>query len=176
DDDSIRKADEPTVCFLGRMDPQKRYWLFFDFAKEFPEVEFVAIGRPSLLYENLYERVVKRYQGLKNLKIVGFVSEEEKSEILAKSWVLCLPSIREGLPISFLEALANKTAILSSVNPDRLTEKFGYWVKNDDFMSSLDFIIKNNKWKIAGEEGYRYVKENHELNSITMRLIQLIST
>ncbi|MEM4004208.1 MAG: glycosyltransferase family 4 protein [Desulfurococcaceae archaeon] len=174
DEDSIRKADEPTVCFLGRMDPQKRYWLFFDLAKEFPEVEFVAIGRPSLLYEKLYERVVKRYQGLKNLKIVGFVSEEKKSEILAKSWVLCLPSIREGLPISFLEALAHKTAILSSVNPDGLTEKFGYWVKNDDFVGSLDFMIKNNKWKIAGEEGYRYVKENHELNSITMRLIQLI--
>lgn len=35
DKDSIRKADEPIVCFLGCMDPQKRYWLFFELAKNF---------------------------------------------------------------------------------------------------------------------------------------------
>ncbi|MEM2628217.1 MAG: glycosyltransferase family 4 protein [Ignisphaera sp.] len=176
EESSLVKSNVPTVCFLGRMDPQKRYWLFFNLAKEFPEVEFVAIGRPSLLYEKLYERVVKRYERLENLKITGFVNEEEKSKILAKSWILCLPSIREGLPISFLEALAHKTALLSSVNPDGLTEKFGYWVKSGDFMNGLNYMIKSGRWKIAGEEGYRYVKENHELSSIITQFTRLIST
>lgn len=29
----IVKSERPTVCFLGRMDPQKRYWIFFELAK-----------------------------------------------------------------------------------------------------------------------------------------------
>jgi len=39
--------------------------------------------------------------GLKDLEIKGFVSEEEKSRILSKCWILCLPSVREELPIAF---------------------------------------------------------------------------
>jgi hypothetical protein len=36
-------------------------------------------------------------------------------------------SVREGLRTSFLEALANKCALLSSVNPGGATAKFGYF-------------------------------------------------
>jgi len=44
DEASIVKAEEPTVCYLARMDPQKRYWLFFELAKRFLEVRFIAMG------------------------------------------------------------------------------------------------------------------------------------
>ena len=33
-----RKADEPTVCFLGRFDGEKRPELFFEMAERFPDV------------------------------------------------------------------------------------------------------------------------------------------
>jgi glycosyltransferase involved in cell wall biosynthesis len=38
EEESVVKAGEPTVCYLARMDPQKRYWLFFELARQFPEV------------------------------------------------------------------------------------------------------------------------------------------
>jgi hypothetical protein len=38
-------------------------------------------------------------------------------------------SVREGLRTSFLEALANKCALLSSVNPGGATAKFGYFCR-----------------------------------------------
>ncbi|MEM3138267.1 MAG: glycosyltransferase family 4 protein, partial [Thermofilaceae archaeon] len=174
-EDSIRKADEPTVCFLGRMDPQKRYWIFFELAKEFPEVEFIAIGRPGPLYERMYERIVRKHQDIKNLKIVGFVDENRKSEILSRSWVLCMPSIREGLPIAFLEALAHKTAILSSVNPDNIVSRFGYWVQNDNFKDGLSALLNDDLWKMKGEAGYRYVQTTHKLDKAVSRLIELVS-
>lgn len=175
DEDSIRKADEPTVCFLGRMDPQKRYWIFFELAKEFPEVKFIAMGRPSLLYEEIYERIVRKYQDLKNLKIVGFVDENQKSEILSRSWILCMPSIREGLPIAFLEACAHKTAILSSVNPDNVVSRFGYWVQNDDFKDCLLVLLNDDLWKMKGETGYKYVQMTHKLDKVVSRFIELVS-
>ena len=172
DESSINKSKEPTVCFLGRMDPQKRYWLFFELAKNFPDVEFIAVGKPNPLYEELYRQIVEKYRGLKKLKITGFVSEEEKSRILSKSWILCLPSVREGLPIAFLEALAHKCALLSSVNSDGLVEKFGYYVESEDFSCGIRGLMNSGMWREKGEAGYHYVKQFHHLDGVIDRLIE----
>lgn len=169
---SITKAEEPTVCYLGRMDPQKRYWLFFELARMFPEIKFIAMGAPNELYRDLYEKIVERHKDLKNLEIKGFVSEEEKSRILSKCWVLCLPSIREGLPIAFLEALAHKCALLSTVNPDGLVEKFGCYAENLlDLKEGMSTLISKCTWRELSETGYNYIRKNHELNLVINRLI-----
>jgi glycosyltransferase involved in cell wall biosynthesis len=153
------------------MDPQKRYWLFFELAKRFPEVRFTAMGRPSVLYEDRYREVVGKYAGLPNLEIKGFVSEEEKRRILSRCWIMVLPSIREGLPIAMLEALAHKCALLSSVNPDGLTERFGYWTKRDDFAEGLKWLLEGDRWRGLGQEGYKYVGEFHSLDRVITELI-----
>ena len=129
------------------------------------------MGKPNVLYEGKYREVVSKYAGLRNLEIRGFVSEEEKQEILNKCWVLVLPSIREGLPIAMLEALAHRCALLSSVNPDGLTERFGYWVRDDDFDEGLRYLLSGDRWRVLGDEGYRYVVNNHELNKVVNELI-----
>ena len=167
----LEKSDEPSVCYLARMDPQKRYWLFFELAKQFPEVRFIAMGRPSALYEDRYREVASKYAGLPNLEIKGFVSEEEKRSILSRCWIMVLPSIREGLPIAMLEALAHKCSLLSSVNPDGLTERFGYWAEKDEFAKGLQWLLENARWRELGEEGYSYVKENHNLYRVISSLI-----
>ena len=175
DEDAIVKSEHPMVCFLGRMDPQKRYWIFFQLAKTFPDIEFVAIGRPSMLYEKLYRRIACKYQGVKNLRILGFVDEKKKSETLTKCWILCLPSIREGLPIAFLEALAHKCALLSSVDPDGIVTKFGYYVRDKDFAKGLKALLENHSWRKLGEAGYRYVKQHHQLNTVIDKLAKYLT-
>jgi len=162
----VEKSDEPLVCYLARMDPQKRYWLFFELAKQFPEVRFIAMGRPSVLYEDRYREVASKYVGLPNLEIKGFVSEEKKRSILSRCWIMVLPSIREGLPIAMLEALAHKCALLSSVNPDGLTEMFGYWAKKDDFAEGLKWLLEGDRWRRLGQEGHKYVREVHSLDKV----------
>jgi glycosyltransferase involved in cell wall biosynthesis len=172
---SIRKSDEPTVCFLGRMDPQKRYWLFFELAKELPDVKFIAVGKPNLLYEKLYEQTIRKYQGLKNLETTGFIDEDKKSEVLSKSWIMCLPSVREGLPIAFLEALSHKCALLSTVNPDEIVSRFGYHVRNtDNLKAGLKTLFNNNLWKEKGESGYRYVKRNNAVSEVINKFLEII--
>jgi glycosyltransferase involved in cell wall biosynthesis len=174
DEKSIRKSEEPLVCYLGRMDPQKRYWIFFELAKQFPDIKFVAMGKPNILYEDMYKEIARKYTDLQNLEVKGFVSEEEKKRILDSCWVLILPSIREGLPIAMLEALAHKCALLSSVNPDGLTEKFGYWARNDDFTRGLRWLLENNRWRVLGEEGYKYIKANHNIKKVVGELVYIL--
>jgi glycosyltransferase involved in cell wall biosynthesis len=158
------KSKTPLICYLGRLDRRKRPELFFQLAQAFPNIKFIAAGRGrNINYEN-YLR--KKYSGLKNLTLAGFVNQFENnivSEILEKSWILVNTAVREGLPNSFLEALAHNCALLSSLNPENVTELFGFHVKNGSFENGLMRLLENDSWKVKGEMGRNYVKENYEL-------------
>ena len=162
---NIIKSDIPTVCFLARWDKRKKPELFFQLAESFPEIKFIAIGKGR---NNNYDRYLrKKYSGLKNLTMTGFINQfetEELSKILETSWILVNTATREGLPNAFLEALAHKCAILSSLNPENVTESFGYFVKDDNFKKGLTGLLENDNWRIKGELGQKYVMENYELN------------
>jgi len=170
----IKKNEQPTICYLGRMDPEKRYWLFFELARKFPDIQFIAIGEPSKIFRSLYEIIVRKYIDLPNLKLAGFLDGFDKWNTLDKCWILMLPSINEGLPIAMLEALAHKCALLSSVNPDGLTKKFGYLTRKDNFDKGLLWLLENDRWKIFGENGYKYVNQNHSLERIFKRLCSFL--
>jgi glycosyltransferase involved in cell wall biosynthesis len=160
----IRKADMPTVCFLARWDPVKRIEIFFELAKKFPSVKFIAPGKAHDQKRDQYLR--KRYSTLPNLEIPGFVSEQKKSEILKRSWIMMNTSLRECLPVAFLEACAHKCAILSCNNPDNFASNFGFYVQDGNFSIGLKNLLENMRWKEKGERGFKYIKEVHELNKV----------
>lgn len=163
----FKKADKPTVCFLARWDRRKRPEIFFELAKEFPDVKFIAIGKA---HDETYDRHLrKRYSGLPNLEMTGFIDQftsNRLEDILQKSWIMINTAARECLPVAFLEAAARKCAILSSNNPDDFAEHFGYRVENDDYATGLRFLLEKDKWRERGERGYEYVKETHELKKV----------
>ncbi|MFL5537114.1 MAG: glycosyltransferase family 4 protein, partial [Gemmatimonadales bacterium] len=134
----IQKAQQPTVCFLGRWDRRKRPEIFFRLAQAFPQVRFIAMGQARTA--ELTEMLHRQYGGLPNLELEGFVDQFSSTrfqEILAQSWILVNTALREGLPRSFLEAAAFKCAILSRVDPDGFASRFGYRVEEDDFAGGL---------------------------------------
>ena len=165
------KRDDPTVCFLARWDPQKRVEIFFELAIKNPEIQFIAMGH-SHSYE--LDRLLRRkYCKIPNLVLTGFVSEKEKSRILGESWALVNTSIREALPVSFLEALAHKTPIISGENPDNLTRYHGYHVVSDDYDSALRKMIEDPNRARKGEDGRKLVKEVYSLDKVVDRHIDV---
>ncbi len=98
--------------------------------------------------------------------MTGFVTEEEKSRILARSWALINTSVREALPVSFLEALAHRTPIISSENPDDLTSSYGFHVQDEDYEESLKWILESDEWQGRGEEGRDHVEKEFELEHV----------
>ncbi len=138
--------------------------LFFRLAEDFPDVEFVAMGRS---HDPLADAVLrKRCSGVPNLACPGFVSEEEKSRILEKSWALVNTSVREALPVSFLEALAHETPILSGEDPDGLTSRYGYRVRGGDYCEALEAVLRDDSWREKGRLGRSYVEEVHEVGKV----------
>jgi glycosyltransferase involved in cell wall biosynthesis len=167
---NVVKADKPTVVFVGRLDRRKRPQLFFELARKFPDVTFLAAGRAR---DQAWEKELReRYGNIENLKLLGFVDQFESEKLyalLAQSWVLVNTSVREGLPTSFLEALANKCALLSSVDPGGATSRFGRFVGDDDFETGLADLLRNDAWRSKGEAGWDYVRQTFEVNAVLDR-------
>lgn len=170
----VNKADTPTVCYVNRWDRRKRPEIFFELARSFPEVKFLAVGRSrDRGYE---EQLREQYGNLPNLDMVGFIDQftsNRHSEILDKSWVFVNTAAREALPNAFIEAASHKCAILSSVDPDQLASKCGYYAKDDDFAKGLDILLQNDHWREQGENGYKYMSDVFELEKSIERHITI---
>lgn len=160
----MKKADVPTVCFLARWDPQKRPHLFMELAERLPEVEFIAMGHSHNPMTDYTLR--RRYSYIPNLRLTGFVSERDKSSILEKSWALVNTSIREALPVSFLEALAHETLIISGENPDGLTQTYGYVVQSDDYIKCIESMINDSKRSETGRKARENINRVYSVDKV----------
>jgi len=163
------KARRPTVCFMGRWDRRKRPELFFELAKHRPDIHFIAVGSDHDKKRDA--RLRRRYSSLPNLEMPGFIdqfSSPEADDALKRSWVLVNTSARECLPVTFLEAAANRCAILSGVepDPDGFAGSFGYHARGGDFERGLDYLIEGDRWKGLGEKGFEYVLRNHAMDKV----------
>ncbi len=157
--DKVSKAERPTVCFVGRWHRRKRPERFFELSREFPAVDFIAVGGTRDEKRDRYLRSV--YSSIPNLEMTGVIDQfrsERLNQILEKSWVIVNTAAREGLPNTFLEAAAYKCAILSYVDPDRFASSFGYYAKEGELRKGLESLLENDRWKSCGERGYQYVR------------------
>lgn len=153
-----KKDKTPTVIYVGRWDRRKRPELVIELAKKFPQVHFIMTGasRDSVYDKKLRDLAVQ----CKNIELTGFINQFENhklTDMLSRSWILINTAAREGLPNSFIEACANKCAILSSVDPDEFSSKFGIFVTDDNFENGLNQLLENDKWRLLGEAGCKYV-------------------
>lgn len=168
------KSGEPTVCFLARWDRRKRPERFLELAKEFPGVRFLAVG--SGQHQKRDSALRRRYGRLANLEMSGFINQfdtDALAALLGKSWILVNTSPREGLPTSFLEAMAQRCALLSRVDPDGVATRYGCRVRHDDFAAGLDALLRDDTWRARGEAGYRYVRDGFELGRVVERHIEV---
>ena len=112
-----RAPGEPVrLLFLGEIGPRKGV---FDLLQAMALLQESVPGRVRLEIggnkneEALMEAI--RAQGLEGcVHFNGFVTGEQKSELLSRSDVFVLPSYYEGLPISILEAMSYGCAIIST--------------------------------------------------------------
>ncbi|UCH57225.1 MAG: glycosyltransferase family 4 protein [Candidatus Bathyarchaeota archaeon] len=161
---AMKKSDSPLVCFLARWDPQKRVKKFLNLSRAFPDVSFIAMGRSHDKETDL--RLRGAFAGIPNLVLTGFVSEDEKSRILERSWALVNTSVREALPVSFLEALVHEATIISGEDPNSLTTKYGYHVEDEDYAQGLERMLHDEERRDKGRRGREYVEKNHELGRV----------
>lgn len=159
------------VIFVGRIASVKRAWLFCEIAKRTPEYDFYLIGQ-SLLEKSRNDEIMEQYRsGIPNLHFTGHLEGEEKFRLIKDAKILINTSIHEALPVTFLEALACGTLLVSCQDPDGMTSRFGIYTgpvlgngydKVDLFVDAVRTLIKDEaRRKELSVEAREYVRTVH---------------
>ncbi len=108
-----------TVLYIGRLEKRKGVRYLIKAAAEVqenhPNVRFIIAGDgPDRQRLEQYAEQLE----VNNIEFLGFISEEKKLELLARSTVFCSPAVYgESFGIVLLEAMATGTPIVAGDNP-----------------------------------------------------------
>lgn len=169
------------VLYLGRLDPVKRPWVALEVARRMPDVTFYFLGTA---HDPVSPYIIYPYRDLPNVVFLGHQSGEEKITLLKQCKILINPSIHEAIPVSFLEALAYGTLIVSCQNPDSITERFGLYTgpvlgdgreKADAFVAAIRSLLSDETKRLAmARGGQDYVRTHHSLTLWTDNMREVI--
>jgi len=101
------------LLFLGRIGERKGIFDLVQTMMNYPSLNNVEllIGGDGDVAK--IKKILRNYN-LPNIKFLGWVDGDEKIQLLKSANIFILPSFDEGLPISILEAMSYKKAIIST--------------------------------------------------------------
>ena len=106
--------DDIVVTFIGRLVEEKG---ILDLLKSYnyikSKVKFIIVGDKFQGDRDIYVNYeIDKYKNNENIKFVGKIANVE--EILSITDIFCLPSYREGMPRSIIEAMAMECAVIAT--------------------------------------------------------------
>ena len=160
-----KEKEQGTITYLGRFVPHKKLDLliksFIIAQKQIPSLKLFLAG-----YGPLQPYLKNKYDKKHNIKFLGKITEEQKRELLAKSWLFMLTSKREGYGIVVLEALASGTPVLLADYPENAAKEL--------IMKGGGIIEKPDSKKLANKiiELYKNTTLYENIKSQTKKTVQ----
>jgi lipopolysaccharide biosynthesis glycosyltransferase len=173
------------IIFLGRIEAQKRAWLFCEIAKRMPDYDFYVLGS-FFRHQKDNKRMLQPYMNgdIKNLYFMGHVDGGTKKELIKSARILLSTSIWEGIPISWLECLSYGTCIVSCLEREKLVTQFGGFVGEilgdgfddiDKFIPAIRELIENDTiYSQKAEAAIQYVRNMHNISKFINDLRNVI--
>ncbi len=171
-----RGIDGPMVLFVGKMTENKGVGYIINAIPKILEKTvstFVFVGPTSFETSELDKKWLHMVKNLgieKNVIFTGAVTDNELPKIYSSADVFCLPTLREGLPVVILEALASGVSVVStdvSGIPEVVNKNNGILVDRNS-NDIAEAIIKLMKKPISREKVVNSVK-NLEKEKIMKR-------
>ncbi len=149
----IKKQNNPSVIFLGRLTPKKNpialIYAFKQVQNVFPSCEFTIIGGGEL--GSLVESTILKLGLKNNIKLLGVLPREESFPILSKHWIYAQHSVtsssgdQEGFPLSLAEAAGHALPLVSTIhsgiNENIIDGVTGFLVQEYDYEAMAEKII-----------------------------------
>jgi glycosyltransferase involved in cell wall biosynthesis len=178
DTDMPEKPSPPIVLWLATVKPVKQAELFLELARILPEVKFQMIGGPALGDKTYFDSVQEATRHIPNLDFLGFVPHDRVGSYLEKASILVNTSLFEGFPVTFLEAWAAYTPVVSlNSDPDEVICRYrlGFHSKNFEQMVKDISLLLNNKElrEEMGRNSRKYVVEEHDIQKIVAQYVAL---
>ena len=180
----VEPSGIPVICFVGRLLYDKGVYEFIHAArlikKKGIKAKFLLVG--DLDNKNLTSLNINDLNKIKNenyVEIVGY--KKNISSLYENSNIICLPSYREGLPKSLMEAAAASRAVVTTDVPGCrdaiIPNKTGLLVpvKNSQKLAdAVQWLIEHPLERIAmGKEGRKFAKKEFDIEIIVQHHLDI---
>ena len=174
---------ENLILFLGRLIPSKgpdhAIKAFKIIHKSLPDTKLVIAGRGKEKYLKKLKNLPKKLNLQTIAEFKGFVTEKEKINLLKKSKIVLIPSVREGWSLVVIEAntfecvpvaynvsglrdsiVNNQNGILTEPKPEALAQEAIRALEDDKLRLSMAREGLKESKKFSWENCYRDLKES----------------
>lgn len=159
--DPRAKSLIPTVMTFGRLKKYKRVdhaiKAFALVLKDIPDAVFNIAGKGD--YEDRLKELARELGIEKNVRFLGFISEEDKGKYVSESWLFTITSEKEGWGIVVIEAAAGALPALGynveGVRDSLRDGETGFLVPNGD----IEALALRMKQLLTDEELRRTLSE-----------------
>ena len=163
DIESIKKfgIKRKYIIYVGRIDAAKGCNELLKFFTKFVHQNKDSISL-VLAGKNMIEEAVNI-----NIIYTGFVSDEEKEQLMKHAEALIIPSKYESLSLVVLESFACKVPVIANgeceVLKDHIVNSNGGWTytNENEFTTVLKKVIEGSDNVQKALNGYKYVTENY---------------
>lgn len=169
------------VLWVGRSESWKQPELFLDLAEAFPREQFTMIAPPADSNPKLFQTIKERAGIYPNVRFIERVPFGDIDAYFKAAKIFVSTSTHEGFPNTFIQAVKNKTPLLSlHVNPDSMITRhnLGFHAKGNmsEMISSLKILLENNElWKKYSEYSFRYAEREHNIQRSAEQYKKLFS-
>ena len=144
-----RKNSRITLLSVGELNKNKNHSFVIDIlTKHNINVNYLIAG--SGVLRDKLQSMINKSSANNSIKLLGYV--DDVAELYSISDIFVFPSIREGLPVSIMEAMSSGLAVIASDirgNRDLVQNNFsGFLYKpgNElDFLNKLNILIHNKQ-------------------------------
>lgn len=185
-----KKEKRPTIIFLGRLSPSKgvedALFAFKLIFSAYPNAQMWIIGKGEEEYTHQMKAYAKKLKIYEEITFFGYVSEDQKYNLLSKGWILVHSSQTEGWGINVIEANTvgipavgynvsglrdsiqdGKTGILTGVNtPEGLADGVIRLMLDERLYKTLAVNAKewskNFSWDEAGSKSLSVLEDLYE--------------
>lgn len=171
-------TDDPYVIFCGRREPLKGtpllvdYWAAFRTLHPESRLKFVFTGSGE----------IERPEGLESEIIdMGFVSEQDKHDLMAGALAFCHASVNESLGIVLLESWLARRPVLVNASGVVLTDQArrangGLWFRNfSEFNECVEVLLAQPEVADAlAASGRAFTLSNYGAEAVTDRMLRLL--
>lgn len=167
------------ILFLGRMVPEKGIHYLIEAYNNIKTDKKLVIAGGTIDTDTYYSELKEKAKYNKNIIFTGFVQGKELEELYSNSYIYCLPSDLEGMPLSLLEAMSYGNCCLTS-NIDECSEVIeneGITFEKsevDDLRDKLEgLILDNSKVKKYKKNAQKFILRKYNWDDVTNRTLEL---
>lgn len=177
------KEKSPTLIFAARLVKAKGVEDAIEVCKllrvDYPAVKLWIVGRGEKEYERRLKKIVSSARLKENVKFWGFVSQQQKFQLMSRAHILLVPSAKEGFGLTIPEAgLVGTPSIAYNVEGIKDTIRNGgngFLVKNlTEVAEKTKELVKDKrlykKVQIAALETAKKLDWNNTANVALLRM------